>query len=76
MICVVCCEDLSTLVDGQYAHARCQKVPGWNPSVSALDFAVDEALATGGVSEQTHDAMRGEIARDFDAAVAKLEPRT
>lgn len=76
MICVVCCEDLPALVDGQYAHAKCQKARDWHPSVSALDFAVDEALATGVISERTHDAMRGEIARDFDAAVAKLEPRS
>lgn len=74
MICVVCREHLLALFDGQYAHEHCQKSPDWRAAVRALDFAVDEAISTGEISGRTQNAMREEIGRDFDAAVAKLEP--
>jgi hypothetical protein len=68
MICVVCREDLPALVDGQYAHAECQKHPEWSASTTPEEFAVDEAISTGEISSATQDAMRKDIGVRLAAA--------
>lgn len=68
MICVVCYEDLPARVNGQFAHADCQKQPGWQASTCPSDFAVDEALATGDISIETQNAMRDDIGARLTAA--------
>ena len=71
MKCVVCYQTLAERVNGQYAHAKCQLRKGWEPSTSPSDFAVDEAIATGDISEETKAAMRGEIHDKFVAALGR-----